>query len=71
MSFLFSAPKIPLNERCDQRDACRDNFASCDPFESKCLCKDGYYERNRQCGKLSNKSYESMIKLLLLYYILF
>ena len=47
---LFSAPKIPLNERCDQRDICRDNFAECNPFEAKCLCIEGYFERNRQCG---------------------
>ena len=47
---LFPAPKIPLNERCDQRDICRDNFAECNPFEAKCLCIEGYFERNRQCG---------------------
>ena len=47
---IVSAPKIPLNEQCDQRDVCRDDFADCHPFQSKCLCKEGHFERSRQCG---------------------
>ncbi len=49
----ISAEKVPLNDPCDRNDVCRDDFAACDPFRDQCLCIEGYFERNRQCGRFN------------------
>ena len=50
----ISVPKIPLNEDCEPKDVCKDEFAECNRQQNKCLCKPGYFDRGLRCSKSSS-----------------
>ena len=42
--------KLPLDTACDDTDVCKDGNAHCTLGDRKCLCRDGFHNRNGQCG---------------------